>query len=91
VIYKDYHEPKDTGPEKKELIQVGMHGFFKFKNKTKKHYPGYVLKIHHDGSFDIRYEDGDSETRAKVVQLLLPENTRIIGNFERRNIFMKGE
>uniref|UniRef100_A0A7R9YCP3 Uncharacterized protein n=1 Tax=Pinguiococcus pyrenoidosus TaxID=172671 RepID=A0A7R9YCP3_9STRA len=71
-------------------IELGMHGHFRYKNRSKRDYPGQILQIHRDGTFDILYDDGDAETRASIWQYRLPKRTRVIADYNGSGVMMAG-
>jgi hypothetical protein len=59
---EDLKASTQATPKKSTKLQVGDHVKARYKKGTKL-FPGKITKIHLDGTYDIRYDDGDTETR----------------------------
>ena len=61
------HRAEDDGnssdPDAEELCQ-GQHVEARYKGKSK-YYSGIITRVYRDGTYDIRYDDGDKESRVK--------------------------
>ena len=55
---------RSSDSEGEEAISVGASVEARYKGKAK-YYSGVVTKANRDGTFDIRYDDGDRESRVK--------------------------
>ena len=51
-------------------MRVGTRVEAKYRGRSKK-YPGKISRVHADGSFDVAYDDGESETRVEA-RLITP-------------------
>ncbi|RLN64318.1 hypothetical protein BBJ29_004232 [Phytophthora kernoviae] len=66
----DKHE---SSPKKKSSFSVGDVVKAKYKNGTK-FFSGKISRVRSDGTFDIEYDDGDTETRVDATRILAVES-----------------
>ncbi|DAZ98959.1 TPA: hypothetical protein N0F65_000491 [Lagenidium giganteum] len=70
----DEEEATSTSkPSKPKSLAVGDAVQAKYKG-GKKLYSGKITRVHADGTYDIKYEDGDVETRVSKANIVAPED-----------------
>ena len=47
-------------------MRVGTRVEARYRGRSKK-YPGKISRVHADGTFDVSYDDGESETRSRLA------------------------
>ncbi|RLN48991.1 hypothetical protein BBJ28_00012921 [Nothophytophthora sp. Chile5] len=69
-IEPEEEEEERRSPSRKELkpLRVGDRVTANYNNGSKQ-YPGQITRVHVDGTYDVKYSDGDSERRVERARI----------------------
>ena len=59
-------------------MRVGTKVIAKFgTDEDERWWPGTIVHLHHDGLIDVKYDDGDKETRKPLSRVRLPDSVHL--------------